>query len=321
MNKLNLFMMMTALLTGLIFLTGGAVNPVAAAPPTEKNCTDGKDNDRDGDTDGADSDCQPEPPPDDGNESGTDLKLDCLFANEDDDTVLGEPDEPYIDGVGGVGCSTGGTTQPNLSGIVLDTIDKGKRQRLLELAFISCANFEGEDNCYDVAKNPADLPEHLFEINSPENVTMSVRPYRDPNAPDGLGHIQNLAASDTPYKMAVRFALKGGGRGVPRIVIGMASRHIQGDKFEGILCDLGDQTMKAATEDVNVYIGEGPQNRFIVTTSGPGSIQGGFMRAAICSNIPPEGVDSCGGAGDSDVCNFHGFVYAKFTLAADVIIP
>lgn len=272
-----------------------------------------------------------EPPLDDGGkDSGTDLKLSCLFLDALGDTVLsdgGDGNSPYVDGFENVACSTGGTTQPNLSGISLDATAKGKFKpgdRVLDLVFTPC----GDEGCYEVADDSDNdgtlddgLPASIFE-RDPESGDMfwiTVRPYRN-----GQGHIQELPVDK--YGMAVRFNLKQSPRG-PRIVISLAGQDIRGDQFQGTLCDLGEVgTSVTLSSDALVIVGPNTEtdNRFIVTTV-DGVIDtgekgdGGFMKAAICSNIPPaEGV-TCDGADDSGLCNFHGFVNVRFTMTADVL--
>jgi hypothetical protein len=265
-----------------------------------------------------------EPPPDDGGkDSGTDLKLSCLFLDEDGDTLLSDGAGPYVDGVDNVGCSTGGTTQPNLSGIGLDASSKGKFRpgdRYLDLVFTECTG----GNCYKI-KPDSDgdgvlddgLPASIFEedtLEIGEKFWLTVRPYRD-----GQGHIQELP--DAEYRMAVRFNLKQDARG-PRIVISLAARDIRGDKFQGTLCDLGDPgTDITLDRDALVIVSSDPVNRFIVTTvDGDNDTNDkGFMKAAICSNIPPAEGATCEGADDSGLCNFHGFVNVRFTMTADVL--
>lgn len=277
-----------------------------------------------------------EPPPDDGgNDSGTDLKLSCDFLDEVDDNVLSDGDGPYIDGVEKVGCSTGGTTQPNLSGILLDAGTKGKFRpgdRFLDLAFAEC---EGTD-CYQIADDSNGdgvlddgLPASIFEVDSDgigEQFWITVRPYRL-----GQDHIQELPAGE--YVMAVRFNLNQDPNG-SRIVINLAARDVRGDQFQGTLCDLGESGTNAtlATDALVLTNPDSAIGRFVVTTvdgigdddiivNGEVATEGdhGFMKAAICSNIPPlEGV-VCDGADNSGLCNFHGFVNVRFTMAADVL--
>jgi hypothetical protein len=310
----------------VLFLAGLTANAWAGI------CGNGKCNVKRGETaDNCPVDCgDGEPPPDDGGtDSGTDLRLSCLFLDEygKGDNVLSDEYGAYVDGVDNVACSTGGTTQPNLSGIGLDASAKGKFKpgdRLLDLAFTQC----NEADCYDIAGASDDdedgvlndgLPASIFEATPVvgEKFWMTVRPYRD-----GQGHIQELPVG--PYGMAVRFNLKQSARG-PRIVMSLAERDIRGDKFQGTLCDLGDGgTDVTLDRDALVIVSESTESRFIVTTvdgvndTGENG-DGGFMKAAICSNIPPADASACEGADDSGLCNFHGFVNVRFTLAADVL--
>jgi len=268
------------------------------------------------------SDCAA--PSDGGNDSGTDLGLSCILLDDPGDNVLSDKDDAYVNGVDKVDCSTGGTTQPNLSGIKLDAQKKGKFRpgdRFVDLAFTECA----ETDCYQIADDTNEdgilddgLPGRIFEANGDnlgEQLWIAVRPYRD-----GGDHIQNLSPGE--FGMAVRINLKQVEQGTPRVVINLAAREIRGDKFQGTLCDLGANTADTLSTDALVIVDAGPENRFVVTTvdgvnDDPGTGDGGFMRAAICSDIPPDDPADCEGADDTGLCNFHGFVNVRFTMVAD----
>jgi hypothetical protein len=259
---------------------------------------------------------------DGGNDSGTDLSLSCLLLDEAGDTVMSDGGGAYVDADGKVKCSTGGTSQPNLSGIGLDAAAKGKFRpgdRFIDLVFNEC----GDSDCYvNIGDSDGDgtlddgLPAGMFEAdqNVGDPLWIAVRPYRD-----GQDHVQKLPVGD--YRMAVRFNLKHG-NGEPRVVINLASRDIPDDKFQGTLCNLGADTGDTLATDALVIVGAGPEDRFIVTTvdgvptdeDGEES-DGGFMKAALCSDLSPSGNGFC----ESGLCNFHGFVNVRFTLAADVL--
>ena len=122
--------------------------------------------------------------------------------------------------------------------------------------------------------------------------------------------------------MAVRIGVQDLGY---RLIINLAGHHVQGDKFQGILCageagpEDGFSTLDALTQDAWVIVGPGPGFRYEVTTTSPlDPNDPGVMKAAICSSMLDNNGDACGkGARASDLCRFHGFVNLKFTLVAD----
>ena len=150
-----------------------------------------------------------------------------------------------------------------------------------------------------------------------EDLGISVRPYWIPEATEGVpNHIQNLPPRTDPYPMALRISLLGG---PPRVNISIASTHVQGDNFTGILCDLFEDTQTlAGTDDVNVLVNDvvagSGDPRFTVTTLQEDGEW--FVKGAICSDITPPGGEECGGPGDGQLCNFHGLVNIKFTMDA-----
>lgn len=256
-----------------------------------------------------------------GSNSGDDIKLICLFHEGDGRNILDDNRDPeaYIDGDRGVTCSTGGTSQPNLSGIALDpSAGGGGQERQLDLALELCQ----EPHCLTLSGKGELLAaltpgmRGLFDAGTGgdgdsggelnldmENVRFSVRPYRD-----GGDHIQNLPPED--YGMALRIAPKQAERKAPRVVISLASEDIQDDKFQGILCDATD-TANALTDDVLVTVHPFSDDPipllYTVETDG-------YQLAAICSNIKAGG---CGkGARASDLCTFHGLVKVKLKMDA-----
>ena len=289
--------------------------------------------------------CQGDPGPDDGNDSGESIHLACTFADdpgvEDNpatpdidesippDNVVSDDGTSYVHGEQKVSCGTGGTTQPNLSGVHLDTVAKGnpgRAERQLDLRLEFC---DPEPGCYP-STNPDGLP-GLEDSIDLEHVNMAVRPYRVWDVPekwcqeegceqqpaDGFDHggdyIQNL--ENGHYRMAVRFGLKATEH---RTVINLAGHHVQGDKFQGVLCALYEDTGDALTEDAWVTVESGPDYRFTISTTDPTDANDdGVMKAAICSSMPVNGVPCGTGGNASDVCNFHGFVNIRFTMVAD----
>ena len=134
-------------------------------------------------------------------------------------------------------------------------------ERFVDLALTECK----DPDCYGVKDNSglADLPAGLFSPATLELASVDVRPYRDKYDPDGGGahdcndpatttvtencdhgadHIQSLA--EGVYRMAVRVALKGWD---DRTVINLAGHHVQGDKCQGVICALYENTEEAVS--------------------------------------------------------------------------
>lgn len=261
-----------------------------------------------------------------GSDSGDDIKLSCLFDDANGENVTDDNRSPatYDDGDRNVACSTGGTSQPNLSGISLSTIASGRKvRRQVDLAFESCSKADDDSRCMLETEMDAlvdALPEGMNGIFSAgsgalidpdnydmENIRFAVRPYRDVDLGDdkdhGGDHLQNLIPGD--YAMAVRFSLIGS----PRVVINLAAHDVPDDKAQGVLCNLGNNSA-ALAEDANVTV-HGEEDHPLLYSVDTG---GGYQLAAICSNIP-EGI--CGkGARASDLCTFHGLVKVKLNFMA-----
>jgi hypothetical protein len=242
-----------------------------------------------------------------GDDSDQNIPLSCFFMDAEGDNVMSDGGGFYVDGQQRVACSTGGTVQPNLSGIGLSTLAKGnvrKRERQLDMAFLAkdisdttglpLSIFEGGDT------DPA-----TFDM---EDVWFSVRPYKDTQ-----DHIQNLVPG--VYEMALRMVLLPIGDIDYRIAFSMATRAVPGDNFQGVYCDAPEAPI---TDDVSVIVW-GPEvipNRFTVTTGQVNEetweITHGARTAALCSDIPKNGVPC-----DNGLCNFMGFVDVQFTFHAD----
>jgi hypothetical protein len=291
--------------------------------------------------------------------SGESISLDCQLKTAAGDTVrsdglLGLDGEgTYMDGEEKVGCSTGGTTQPNLSGINLSSLAKGKRiHRKIDLAF---SGYRGPN---DETAPPSEWPSHWLPSNifekagswsEMENVHLSVRPYRDARLADiGRGlpdrpaqdHIQ-LLGHDVEYAMALRMRITSTAE--ERYWISLADTWVADDaKWQGLRCWVNEGTdpngwssaeIANVAEDVTVYLwpdadGDFVADGFTVTT---GEIigdppQNGYSlanppqtsnlprTAAICS---PDGPLDCSGADNSESCNFLGFVDVQFTWHAE----
>jgi hypothetical protein len=257
-----------------------------------------------------------------GSDSGDDIKLVCKFYEGDGRNILDDNRLPpeYIDGDRDVRCSTGGTSQPNLSGIALNnSAGGGGQERQIDLVLEVCNDDLECMTADELSSFVAGLPPSMQGLDSAgrgglddtaselnldmENVFFNVRPYRDG---DGGGHIQNLEAGT--YLMAVRITPKQAERHAPRVAINLAAQDFPDDQFQGILCQAPD-TANALKNDVPVTIHEPKDYPLLYTVD-----TGGYLYASICSNIKDGG---CGkGARASDLCTFHGLVKVKFTLDA-----
>lgn len=287
-----------------------------------------------------------------GSDSGNDIKLSCVFDHLNGENIIHDfrnfdsvtGTYPYDDGDMKVTCSTGGTSQPNLSGINLVPAATGKfseRERELDLALEQCTS---DPRCMTKPQMDQfilDLPNHMKGLFRPgagnefydkEHVTFSLRPYRDAEIPErwsglaafpdgydhGGDHIQKLRR-EAEYRMALRIALRRPMRGDPRVVINLAGHHVPEDQFQGVLCAPASEPPEAAvTEDVRVTVAaldKAPLLYTIDTYDDPSDEKDdGYMLAAICSNMP---VGSCGnGKEESNLCNFHGLVKAKLNFMA-----
>lgn len=242
------------------------------------------------------------------------IPLSCFFMDAAGDNVISDGGGFYVDGQENVKCSTGDLRGRNLSGIGLGTRVKGRpkrRERQLDMAF-SSSNEEGY-----IAESTEGLPASIFKYGDgdpktfdTEDAWLSVRPYRDGTQ----DHIQNLPPGLYHMALDVRFLAD------YRFVLSMASRAVPDDRFQGVVCDITPQS-EAETDDVSVIVWapEDAPYRYTVTTGQVDEdtliITDGATRAALCSNVPKDGV--CGGPGSSDLCNFMGWVDVQFTLQAD----
>jgi hypothetical protein len=283
--------------------------------------------------------------------SGERVSLNCLLAassgDASDDTVKsdGKPgvhpevDGAYVDAEEKVRCRTGGTAQPNLSGLGLDPKLKGGPPiRKMDLVLTHFVDPDGDT--LEQPNGKTDpwpyLPASLFEEGPTwedmEMAYMSVRPYRSEH-----NHIQLLASAAT-YEMAARFRVK------PvddhRYVINLADTVPDNpdDQFSGLLChsvtpEWPNDEIVTVSEDVTVYLwpdenDDGMPDGYTVTTgvvtgvgddnayslANPPAVTSAPRTAAICSQVGP--VD-CNGAGLGEFCNFLGFVDVQFTWHAE----
>ncbi len=281
-------------LTSACLLLLMLVSPVMAGP----DCSDPKFQDNPKCSDDGDS-----------NDSGVNIPLSCFFWDRAGDTLLSDNGLPYVDGEEKVGCSTGGTSQPNLSGIGLATMAKGNaknRVRQLDIALAYCP--DSDPDCIQPDNvDGSGLPASIFQKHDMEDVWFSVRPYIDQD------HIQLLDPG--LYRMALRVSLRDRYDGY-RVGISMADTEVADDKFQGVSCDVPAEVLEKM-EDVSVIVRESDDApvRFTVTTGAvnlgetPEIIED-YKKAAICTDIPP-----CETADDYSLC-FMGLVYMRFTFDA-----
>lgn len=263
-------------------------------------------------------------------DSGESQSLNCSFigagASLSNDT-WGE----YINGQERAECRTGGTSQPNLSGLRLETLEKGKvtKDRMLLVQLGKCTSNVAEG--HDCAA--------LFSQGDPPNILggslveagFTVRPYPDPDLGFDQSHIQLL--SPGLYEMAVRVVLR---ETSDRWVVNLGSEiFVEDPKFIGALCH---NPAGKTEEDASVIVfpdgdGDGFPDSYVVTTGtvtgfnadgSPGNttfpdgwgITPRSRTASICSNYS----GTCGtGAAASDLCDFVGTVALQFTFDAMVI--
>lgn len=285
--------------------------------------------------------------------SGERIDLNCaLLATSGDgrtDTVKadGEPGVhtavygAYVDAEEKANCRTGGTVQPNFSGLSLDPkLRGGPPKRKIDLVL---TNFLGPD---ESTVPPSNLPGHIFEEgpfwDDMEVAYLTARPYRQARpanhyrgAAPAQNHIQ-LLTPDYIYSMATRIRLKSVAD--HRYVINLADAEpdIPDDQFTGLYCHsatpsyLNEDIVKVS-QDVNVYLWpdadrDGVADGYTVTTgtvsddhdsyslANPPNVISAPRTAAICSQTGPI---ECDGAGLGEFCNFLGFVDVQFTWHAE----
>lgn len=248
----------------------------------------------------------------DGGDSGDSIPLDCTVVDQVDPltgAVLSDGEGVYADGIRKVLCSTGGTTQPNLSGIAMNSVAQGpvkKADRKIDLAFLGGC-LAGND-CGDA---PA-VPGEFFTAGTLEDAGIGVRPYPEQD------HIQNLAPG-LSYEMAARIFPSGYAE---RWSFQLMGRVMPSEFHQGVWCDLEQNPNfdpdDAISQDTTVYIWDDGTG-YTVTTgtiTGPGSppaVSPGTRVATLCSNAGPV---ECGGPSNSDLCNLRGQVAVQFTLHA-----
>ena len=244
-----------------------------------------------------------------GGDSGEAIPLVCTLSDLLDDTLFSDTGASYVDGTDKVGCATGGTTQPNLSGVALDTVTKGPEKRAVRF--------------YDLALNPCVIdnecnvaPPEIFTFGDLESGLVAATPYPEQD------HIQNLTPGES-YSMAGRIALSGF---ADRWNLQLMGRVIPPEFHQGIFCDLeqnpGFDPADAISEDVTVYLwpdddSNGVADGYTITTGtiasagSPPLVNPGVRLATICSN---SGSVACGGPDNGDLCNLIGQVEVQFTL-------
>lgn len=265
-------------------------------------------------------------------DSGESQSMVCSFV-EPGASFVNDSFGVYVNGEDKVDCRTGGTSQPNLSGLRLGTLETGKvdPDRMLLVRLGDCTS--NEDDGHDCAAlfgqgDPPDiLTGHLVEAG------FTVRPYPDPVLGFEQSHIQLLAPG--LYEMAVRLTLW---ETSDRWVVNLGSEiYLDNPKFIGALCH---NPAGVTDEDASVIVfpdddGDGFPDSYLVTTGtvtgfnsdgspknttfrpGGWGITPGSRTASICSNYS----GTCGtGASASDLCDFVGTVKLQFTFET-VVIP
>jgi hypothetical protein len=258
---------------------------------------------------------------------GEDIPLNCEIMNESMDefgnpianTVLNDGAGSYRNGEQKVECSLGGTVQPNLSGIVVNTVNSGpvkKAIRKIDINFGPCVG----PACEYV---PSELHDRAASAEDMEDIALSIRPYAE------MDHIQ-LMSSGVVRSMAARIGTKAF---ADRFGIQLMQREIPEDFHQGVWCDLSYHPtldpIDAISEDVSVYNwpdhnGDGIPDGYTVTTgiiddtfnTSPPDVIAGTRIGAICSNVQGPGLETCGGPSRSDMCNLLGFVEVGFTIHA-----
>ena len=241
--------------------------------------------------------------------------LNCELANDPGDTVLGDGLGPYMDDVDKVACAHGDTTQPNLSGIQLNTISKGpvkRAVRKIDLAFGDCVG----PYCEFI---PAEFLAAAQSIDDMEDIWIGTGPY--PDDPE-MTHIQlmdpgkwEMKSHMSPQGLAERFVVQLMDRDVFPVELG-----------QGGWCNLdynpefGWADAKTA-EDMTVCIwpdadGDSLPDGYTITTGDTDclttwpSVTPRERLATICSTAGPY---TCDG---SDMCNLLGTVPLQLTLHA-----
>ena len=287
--------------------------------------------------------------------SGERIDLNCWLTDLDDDTVKadGEPGTGtypnlygvYVNGEEKVSCRTGGTVQPNLSGLGLNSKLKGGPPiRKIDLAL---THFEGPDG--STALSPY-LPTSIFEEgaswNEMEIAYLTARPYgfyrpgnNDRAASDAQDHIQ-LLGPDESYSMATRIRMQPYDE--HRYVISLADTlpADPNDLRTGLLCDSvtpgwPNEEIVKVSQDVTVYLWpdtnlDGLPDGYTVTTGevpsaggnagvtftleDPPAVVSAPRTAAICSQ---EGPVDCSDRSVGGYCNFLGFADVQFTWHAE----
>lgn len=245
----------------------------------------------------------------DGGDSGDPYPLICTITDDAGDTVRSDGLGDYVDGDDRAECTTGGTTQPNASGLLLDTIAHGPIKRAIrkiDLAFNGCA----VDNDCNIA--PLEFFQAGATSDDMEDMHISLRPYPED------GHIQNLPADDF-YSMALSIGLEGYAE---RWAFQIRAREVPPEWNDGAWCKPANPADAVTDFDVNVYLwpdanSDGTPDGYTVTTGTfddtsvqPPIVTPGATRAVFCSNVGPI---SCDGTASGNMCNILGEVDVQFT--------
>lgn len=240
--------------------------------------------------------------------------LNCELVTDGSDTVLNDGLGTYMDGEDKVACAHGGTTQPNLSGIQLNTISKGpikRAVRKIDLAFGECVG----PACEYV---PLGFLETAQDIDDMEDIWIGTGPY--PDDPE-MTHIQLMA----PGKWEMKSHMSPQGLADRFVVQLMNREEFPAELGQGGWCNLDNHPVftwadAKTTEDITVCIwpdndGNSFPDGYTITTGDTDclttwpSVMPRERIATICSTTGPE---SC----DGDMCNLLGTVPLQFTLHA-----
>ena len=262
---------------------------------------------------------------------GVAAALNCELLSESGDTVLSDGLGQYVGGVDKVACGTGGTVQPNLSGISLSTVSKGAIKRAIrkiDLAFGECSGPDG-NACRHVPDAFLLKAASDEEVEEMEDVWIGTGPY--PDDPE-MGHIQLMA----PGTYEMKFHMSPLGL-ADRFVIQLMNRdEFPSELGQGGWCSLEHnpnfEWVDAATEeDMTVCIwpdgndADSLPDGYTITTGDiteadcagtltmetPPAVTPRSREATICSTVAGDDF-----ACDGDMCNLLGTVPLQLTLHA-----
>jgi len=255
-----------------------------------------------------------------GHTDGEAAALNCELVTDPFDTVRNDGLGAYQDGGDKVACGHGGTVQPNLSGIGLNTVSKGAIKRAIrkiDLAFGDCVGPDGVSECEYI---PEEFLSQADSVEDMEDVWIGTGPY--PDDPE-MTHIQLMDPG--VYEMKSHIVPLGF---ADRYVIQLMNREVFPTELsQGQWCKLEENPDfgwedTQPSQDMTVYIWpDGNDNNslpdgYTITTGTIGDT----------STMPPEVIPGprtgtiCSAAGpypcDGDLCNLLGTVPVQLTLHA-----